>query len=104
MRPARTGLHPAFRTPRLFTDPREKPVDTFTLILLFPFVLYTLNILLDSSFLLRKKTMISVTRASTVAHARVAFRAVSTWSNVPAGPPDPILGMFLLPLFATVLS
>ena len=46
-----TGLHPAFRTPRLFTDPREKPVDTSTL---FSFVLYTLKILLDSSFLLKK--------------------------------------------------
>jgi aspartate aminotransferase len=25
-----------------------------------------------------------------------ALRAVSTWSNVPAGPPDPILGTFIL--------
>jgi hypothetical protein len=48
--------------------------------------------------------MISVTRAHTVAHVRMALRAVSTWSNVPAGPPDPILGMFLLRLFATVLD
>jgi hypothetical protein len=46
--------------------------------------------------------MISVTRARTVAPVRMAFRAVSTWSNVPAGPPDPILGMFLPRLFASV--
>ncbi|KAI9460862.1 pyridoxal phosphate-dependent transferase [Lactarius psammicola] len=37
--------------------------------------------------------MISVTRAHTVSSVRTAFRAVSTWSNVPAGPPDPILGV-----------
>jgi len=37
--------------------------------------------------------MISVARARTVAPVRMAFRAVSTWSNVPAGPPDPILGV-----------
>ena len=34
-----TGLLPAFRTPRMFTDPREKPVDTSTL---FSFVLQNL--------------------------------------------------------------
>ncbi|KAH8988848.1 pyridoxal phosphate-dependent transferase [Lactarius akahatsu] len=37
--------------------------------------------------------MISVTRARTVASVRTALRTVSTWSNVPAGPPDPILGV-----------
>ena len=48
--------------------------------------------------------MISVTRSGTVAHVRMAFRAVSTWSNVPAGPPDPILGLSLHQLFTTILN
>jgi aspartate aminotransferase len=38
--------------------------------------------------------MLSVTRNRTLAPMGKAFRAVSTWSNVPAGPPDPILGEF----------
>lgn len=37
--------------------------------------------------------MLSVTRARTFAPMGKVFRAASTWSNVPAGPPDPILGM-----------
>ncbi|KAH9082061.1 pyridoxal phosphate-dependent transferase [Lactarius deliciosus] len=37
--------------------------------------------------------MISVTHARTVTSVRMALRTVSTWSNVPAGPPDPILGV-----------
>src|SRR5258707_522784 len=44
--------------------------------------------------------MLSVTRTRTLAPMGKALRAVSTWSNVPAGPPDPILGTFLL--FAAV--
>ena len=38
-------------------------------------------------------TMLSVTRTRTFAPMGKVFRAASTWSNVPAGPPDPILGM-----------
>jgi aspartate aminotransferase len=38
--------------------------------------------------------MLSVTRTRTLAPTKKVFRAASTWSNVPAGPPDPILGMF----------
>jgi len=37
--------------------------------------------------------MLSVTRTRTLVPMRKAFRAASTWSNVPAGPPDPILGV-----------
>lgn len=40
--------------------------------------------------------MLSVTRTRTLVPMGKALRAVSTWSNVPAGPPDPILGTFLL--------
>ncbi len=38
--------------------------------------------------------MLSVTRNRTFAPMGKVLRAVSTWSNVPAGPPDPILGEF----------
>ena len=38
--------------------------------------------------------MLSVTRNRTLAPMGKVLRAVSTWSNVPAGPPDPILGEF----------
>lgn len=31
--------------------------------------------------------------ARAIPRSRLQLRAVSTWSNVPAGPPDPILGM-----------
>jgi len=37
--------------------------------------------------------MLSVTRNRTLAPMGKVLRAVSTWSNVPAGPPDPILGV-----------
>jgi len=37
--------------------------------------------------------MLSVTRNHTLAPMRKALRAVSTWSSVPAGSPDPILGV-----------
>ena len=37
--------------------------------------------------------MLSVARTRTLTPIRQVFRAASTWSNVPAGPPDPILGM-----------
>jgi len=37
--------------------------------------------------------MLSVARTRTLAPTAKAFRAASTWLNVPAGPPDPILGM-----------
>jgi len=37
--------------------------------------------------------MLSVTRTRTLAPMGKALRSVSTWSNVPAGPPDPILGV-----------
>lgn len=37
--------------------------------------------------------MLCITRTRTLAPIREVFRAASTWSNVPAGPPDPILGM-----------
>lgn len=39
--------------------------------------------------------MLSFSRTRTLAPIREVFRAASTWSNVPAGPPDPILGMFV---------
>jgi len=42
----------------------------------------------------RKFAMLSVTRNRTLAPMGKVLRAVSTWSNVPAGPPDPILGEF----------
>jgi aspartate aminotransferase len=38
--------------------------------------------------------MLSVTRNRTLAPMGKVLRTVSTWSNVPAGPPDPILGEF----------
>jgi hypothetical protein len=38
--------------------------------------------------------MFSLTRTRPLSSVRKICRAVSTWSNVPAGPPDPILGMF----------
>ncbi|KAN0125144.1 aspartate aminotransferase [Russula decolorans] len=37
--------------------------------------------------------MLSVTRNRALAPMGKVLRAVSTWSNVPAGPPDPILGV-----------
>ena len=37
----------------------------------------------------------TIARRSTLAVSAQALRAVSTWSNVPAGPPDPILGKIL---------
>jgi len=37
--------------------------------------------------------MLSVTRNRTLAPMGKVLRAVSTWSSVPAGPPDPILGV-----------
>ncbi|KAF8507088.1 pyridoxal phosphate-dependent transferase [Russula emetica] len=37
--------------------------------------------------------MLSVTRGRTLAPMGKVLRAVSTWSSVPAGPPDPILGV-----------
>lgn len=40
--------------------------------------------------------MLSVTRTRTFVPMGRVLRGVSTWSHVPAGPPDPILGMFLL--------
>jgi hypothetical protein len=43
---------------------------------------------------LEKLTMLSATRTRSFAPMGKVLRAVSTWSNVPAGPPDPILGMF----------
>jgi hypothetical protein len=43
---------------------------------------------------LKKFTMLSVTRNRTLAPMGKVLRAASTWSNVPAGPPDPILGEF----------
>ena len=39
---------------------------------------------------------VTVARTRTLAPMGKALRAVSTWSNVPAGPPDPILGMLYL--------
>lgn len=35
-----------------------------------------------------------------VHRSRAALRALSTWSAVPAGPPDPILGTYRVPLTA----
>jgi len=35
----------------------------------------------------------SVARRSLVSFNRTTFRTLSVWSAVPAGPPDPILGM-----------
>ena len=52
--------------------------------------------LIPSFFSKEKLAMLSVTRTRTLAPMGKALRAVSTWSNVPAGPPDPILGTFLL--------
>lgn len=46
------------------------------------------------SFPWKKLTMLSATRARSLAPMGKVLRAASTWSNVPAGPPDPILGMF----------
>ncbi|KAA1468218.1 hypothetical protein DENSPDRAFT_833456 [Dentipellis sp. KUC8613] len=37
--------------------------------------------------------MLAALRARSAARSTAALRAVSTWSNVPAGPPDPILGI-----------
>jgi len=37
----------------------------------------------------------TIARRSTLAASAQTLRAVSTWSNVPAGPPDPILGKVL---------
>ncbi|KAI0043210.1 hypothetical protein FA95DRAFT_1498927 [Auriscalpium vulgare] len=37
--------------------------------------------------------MLAVARTRTLARGSIALRAVSTWSSVPAGPPDPILGV-----------
>lgn len=38
----------------------------------------------------------TIARRSTLAVGAQSLRAASTWSNVPAGPPDPILGTVLL--------
>jgi hypothetical protein len=43
-------------------------------------------------FLSKFFIMLSVTRSRSFAPMGKVFRAASTWSNVPAGPPDPILG------------
>ena len=42
--------------------------------------------------------------ARAIPRSRLQLRAVSTWSNVPAGPPDPILGMAQLKKHGQVKS
>jgi hypothetical protein len=57
----------------------------------------TLHTLKKSSYTFRfreKLTMLSATRTRSLVPMGKVLRAVSTWSNVPAGPPDPILGRF----------
>ena len=46
----------------------------------------------------------TIARRSTLAVGAQALRAVSTWSNVPAGPPDPILGTVLLTLYFSLAA
>ncbi len=40
--------------------------------------------------------LVSICRRSGLTASQQAIRSLSVWSTVPAGPPDPILGMYVI--------